>query len=89
MATPDPKGFHTTEDGVVIPMGSNSKADISYSNLLYNEYPLRSPRAFGKEQLFVPAWSYICVMVTLSWGSFVCVCMCVCVCVCALTFQSV
>lgn len=38
MATPDPKGSFTTEDGVVIPMGKNAKADISYSSLLYNEY---------------------------------------------------
>ncbi|XP_076464586.1 poly [ADP-ribose] polymerase 1-like [Babylonia areolata] len=38
MTTPDPKGFHTTKDGVVIPMGASSKADIPYSSLLYNEY---------------------------------------------------
>ncbi|KAL8613750.1 hypothetical protein ACOMHN_029607 [Nucella lapillus] len=38
MTTPDPAGFHTTKDGLVIPMGPSSKADIAYSSLLYNEY---------------------------------------------------
>lgn len=39
LTTPDPKGFYTTEDGVVIPMGVSTKANIPYSSLLYNEYP--------------------------------------------------
>ena len=39
LTTPDPKGFYTMEDGVVIPMGVGTKADIPYSSLLYNEYP--------------------------------------------------
>ncbi|KAK7474692.1 hypothetical protein BaRGS_00034057 [Batillaria attramentaria] len=38
MTTPDPKGFYTTPDGVLIPMGPSTKADIAYSSLLYNEY---------------------------------------------------
>ena len=39
MTTPDPKGSYTMKDGVVIPMGPGTKADIPYSSLLYNEYP--------------------------------------------------
>ena len=38
MTTPDPAGSYTTDDGVVIPMGVSSKADIARSSLLYNEY---------------------------------------------------
>lgn len=36
---PDPKGFRTTESGMVIPMGKGTDSGISHTSLLYNEYP--------------------------------------------------
>ena len=36
---PDPKGYRTTESGVVIPMGKGTDSGISHTSLLYNEYP--------------------------------------------------
>ena len=36
---PDPNGYHTTETGVVIPMGKGTDSGISHTSLLYNEYP--------------------------------------------------
>ena len=39
---PDPEGYHTTETGVVIPMGKGRDSGISYTSLLYNEYPFDS-----------------------------------------------
>ena len=36
---PDPKGYRTTESGMVIPMGKGTDSGISYTSLLYNEYP--------------------------------------------------
>ncbi|KAK7104156.1 poly [ADP-ribose] polymerase 1-like [Littorina saxatilis] len=38
MTTPDPSGFYTTKDGILVPMGTSSKAKIPYSSLMYNEY---------------------------------------------------
>lgn len=38
MTTPDPGEFHTTDDGMVIPMGKGTPAPVGYSSLLYNEY---------------------------------------------------
>ena len=37
MTTPDPIDFHTTNDGVVIPMGKGINAGLR-SSLGYNEY---------------------------------------------------
>ncbi|GAB6020530.1 hypothetical protein CHUAL_003213 [Chamberlinius hualienensis] len=35
---PDPKVFHTTSDGVVIPYGKPKASNVSNTSLLYNEY---------------------------------------------------
>lgn len=39
---PDPSADITLEDGTIVPVGKGSNSSISYTSLLYNEYPFRN-----------------------------------------------
>lgn len=55
MTMPDPKESYTTPDGVEIPLGKGTKAEVGYSSLLYNEYPF-----------YIAVFSYLIVIMCLS-----------------------
>lgn len=37
---PDPQGYRSTDSGAIIPMGKGTPSSVTYTSLLYNEYPL-------------------------------------------------